>query len=220
MLPLALLAAAAASSALAQNPAPPVCKPFAKLGCYFVPSQAPEGRSKLLVYHRGWWNGNGQIPPEQCDASAKQAFAFYQLDKAASAAGAVALVTCSSHLGVSPGDLAALEKATDRKFSGTILAAHSGGYVGLGKTLDAGVSTERIVMLDNFYLDQGLSKKIYSSVYGGAACTGFYTAHNKKGYETNFKPIVPCDVDYHEDYGHEGAVLKCLPTYVKKGSCP
>jgi hypothetical protein len=220
MLPLVLLAGSLASSALAQNPAPPVCKPFAKLGCWFVPAQAPEGRSKLLVYHRGWWNKNGVIPPEQCDASAKQAFSFYQLDKAASAASAVVLVTCSSHLGVSPSDLTALEKETGRKFSGVILAAHSGGYVGLDKTLTAGVTTERIVMLDNFYLGQDLSKKIYSSVYGGATCTGYYTAHNKKGYETNFKPIVPCDVDYHEDYGHEGAVAKCLPTYLKQGSCP
>ncbi|MEK7857842.1 MAG: hypothetical protein AAB320_01755 [Elusimicrobiota bacterium] len=198
----------------------PVCQPFGALGCFYAPPAAEGTRTPLLIYLRGWLNGQGQVPPESCLASARQAFAVYQIEKAAAAAQSAVLVTCSSHLGVTPSDVVALEKEAGRGFSGTILAAHSGGYVGLGKTLASGVTPQRIIMLDNFYLNKDLSKKIQAAVYGGAACAGFYTKHNTDGYEKNFKPFVQCVVDYHEDYGHEGGVAKCLPSYLKQTTCP
>jgi hypothetical protein len=74
-------------------------------------------------------------------------------------------------------------------------------------------------MLDNFYFAEGLSRAIQAKVQAGAVCTGFYTKHNEDRWAKRFKPFVYCPVDYHEDYGHDGGVNRCLGSYLRETAC-
>ena len=199
---------------------PESCRSMEGLGCAFVPDEAPE-KPPLLIYLRGWLAPyDGRVPPSACLASARQAFKRYALGETARAAKAALLVTCSSDRGVTEGDVAALEKASGTAFAERILAAHSGGYVGLERTLAAGLAFSRLLMLDDFYFGAELSPKIQARISGGVSCAGFYTAHNLARYETRFKPSVSCAVEPHDDFGHDETVVKCLAAYLTKNACP
>lgn len=196
------------------------CAAFGKLGCYYVPPEA--GRSPaLIVYLRGHYGEHkGEVPASRCRESARDAFRRYGLGATADSAGAAVLVTCSSHLGVRPEDLARLEAAAGVRFSRRALAAHSGGFVGLEKSLDAGLPAERLLMLDDFYFGPELARKVQQRVAAGATCAGFYTEHNRERYQSWFRPHAHCEVEARDDYGHDDAVVTCLGEYLTKPSCP
>ena len=169
---------------------------------------------------RGWYASyEGRVPPDACLASSRQAFTRYGLGETARVAKTAVLVTCSSDRGVTESDVAALERDSGKAFSGRILAAHSGGYVGLEASLLAGLVFQRLLMLDDFYFGTDLSPKIQARVSAGASCAGFYTAHNLKRYETRFRSAVACSVEPHDDLGHDETVVKCLASYLTRGSC-
>lgn len=198
------------------------CLPLAGVGCWFAPKGAPAD-APLLVYLRGHHPGHGpNVPAAQCLASARQAFAAYELGRLAQEKGVVVLVTYRSGLGVTPGDLSALALEAKRSFSKTILAAHSGGYVGLGRTLDSGTTASRVVMLDDFYGAgaDGLPLKLQRLISSGAGCSGFYTPHNEKNYLTGYKRSIQCSVDALKgDDQHNAAVGRCLGGYLDGRSC-
>lgn len=216
-----LLAAGILSVATASAALPPEsCRPVEGLGCSFTPEKAAKS-PPLLIYLRGWLSPyGGRVPPAECLASARQAFTRYALGEAARAANAALLVTCSSDLGVAEADVAALEKENGTVFSWRILAVHSGGYVGLERTLASGLAFGRLLMLDDFYFDAALVPKIKERISKGASCAGYYTEHNRARYETRFKRAVPCSIEPHDDFGHDETVVKCLGAYVKRSACP
>lgn len=223
MLRAALLAALAlaAPAARAEGGAEE-CLPLARVGCVY----APEGLSEdapLLVYLRGHHpTMRADVPPAQFLASSRQAFSAYGLGGVARAKGVTVLVTYRSGVGVSPDDVAAAGQALGRRFSKVLLAAHSGGYVGLGRTLDLGTTAARVVMLDDFYGagSDGLPAKLQKVIALGASCSGFYTPHNAKNYAAGYRKAIACDVDsFGSDDQHNAAVARCLGGYLDGRSC-
>lgn len=198
------------------------CLPLAGIGCYYAPEGLPLD-APLLVYLRGHHPSLGpNVPAGQFLASARQAFAFYELGRIAQEKQVVVLVTYRSGLGVTDADLAPLAQETKRTFSKTMLAAHSGGYVGLGRTLDSGLAAARIVMLDDFYGagSDGLALKLQRRISAGAACAGFYTPHNKKNYDTGYKGSIQCFIEpLANDAQHNPGVGRCLAGYLDGRSC-
>jgi hypothetical protein len=214
---LAALATAARADVKASD-----CAPLEGVGCWFAPEGVPAG-APLLIYLRGHHPSfKAAVPPEQSLASARQAFAAYALGGTARDKQVVVLVTYRSGLGVTDADVAALAKKAKRTFSSVILAAHSGGYVGLGRTLDSGLRPSRVVMLDDFYGagGDGLSQKLQRLITAGAGCSGFYTPHNKKNYEDGYKRTIQCSIDAMDgDDQHNSAVSRCLGGYLDGRSC-
>lgn len=197
------------------------CRPLPGVGCWFAPEDAPPG-APLLVYLRGHHGTHGpNVPPGLWLESSRRAFAAFELGRIAREKRLVVLVTYRSGLGVTPGDLAAVAADSKRTFPATILAAHSGGYVGLGKTLDSDLTPSRIVMLDNFYGagGNGLAAKLQRAISRGAACSGFHTPHNKKNFESGYRNVA-CAVDaLGSDAQHNAAVGRCLGGYLDGRSC-
>lgn len=198
------------------------CVPLEGVGCWYAPEGAPAD-APLLVYLRGHHRTFGpNVPAARALESARQAFAAYELGRTASEKNLVVLVTYRSGLGVTPDDVAAVAAASKRTFPKTLLAAHSGGYVGLGKTLDAGLTPARVVMLDNFYGagGGGLATKLQRLISAGSACSGFYTPHNKKNFDMGYKKAVACSVDgMDSDAQHNAAVGRCLGGYLDGRTC-
>lgn len=217
-----LLASAIAVSLAAQTL--PACAPVAGIGCVYVPaSAAADGAAPLMIYFRGWVKPyDGAVPAAERLRSARTAFTSYELGRAADAAGAVLLVTGSSDAAVRDADVDALEKQVGRRFSRLILAAHSGGYDGLGESLPQKRAVARVIMLDDFYFDDGpdsLGHRVADLVGKGAACAGFYTPHNKDRYEQRFKPYLACSVDAFGKNDHDAKVKECLRGYATTGAC-
>lgn len=199
------------------------CLPFDGVGCWFAPEGVPAG-APLLIYLRGHHPVHkAAVPSGQFLASARQAFTAYELGRTARDKQVVVLVTYRSGLGVTDADVAALAKETKRTFSRTILAAHSGGYVGMGRTLDSGMTPSRVVMLDDFYGagGDGLPQKLQRLISAGTGCSGFYTPHNKKNYDDGYKRAFQCSIDGMDGNDqHNSAVARCLGGYLDGNSCP
>lgn len=200
--------------------AAPECRPLVPAGCFFAPKAAPSGEATLLVYFRGFWrgHGDGRVPEGERQASSKQALEFYGLE--ASAPGAVILVTGSSDASVTENELTAVERELGVSFQKVYLAAHSGGYNGLFKSLPNLRQPTRIVMLDNFYFtDAASAKLVQDRVAAGASCSGFYTDHNEDRWRRGFRDRVDCKVEKRDDLGHEGGVNACLGAFLLGASC-
>ena len=192
------------------------CLPLAGIGCFFVPEAAPAD-APLLVYLRGPHPEHlANVPAGLWLESARQAFTAYKLGETAIENQVVVLVSYRSGLGLTNADLAALGRESTRTFSKTILASHSGGYVGLGRTLDSGVTAARIVMLDNFFSAgrDGLPQKLQRLISAGTGCVGFYTPRNKKNYEAGFKNAIQCSIDARAARRHNVTVGACLGGYL------
>lgn len=198
------------------------CLPVEGVGCWYAPENAPS-ELPLLVYLRGHHASYGpDVPPSRSLASSRQAFMTYELGRLARDKGMAVLVTYRSGVGVSPAQLAALAVEAKRTFSRTILAAHSGGYVGLGRTLDAGTTASRVIMLDDFYGagSDGLARKLQKLVSSGASCAGYHTPHNARNYAAGYKPAVECAVDaLKSDAEHGSGVVRCLGGYLEGRAC-
>lgn len=204
-------------------PAPEECRQLGAVGCFLAPKGAAGKEPSLLVYFRGFWegHGNGRVPEKERLASSRQAVSFYGLEAAAAQAGAVLLVTGSSDVAVSESDIAAVEKELGVSFAKLHLAAHSGGYNGLFKSLSGLRQPKRILMLDNFYFtDPSMAKLIQGKVRDGAACSGFYTSHNEDRWRRGFLGKVECAVAKKDDLGHNGGVNACLGPFLLEGNCP
>ena len=217
-----LASALAASLAAAQTP--PACAPVDGIGCVYVSPKAAEDRSApLFVYFRGWTDPyDGSVPVSKRLLSARTAFSSYELGRAADGAGAVLLVTGSSDAAVRDADVDALEKQLGRQFSRLILAAHSGGYAGLAASLPQKRAVARVIMLDDFYFNDGpdsLGHRVADLVGKGAACAGFYTPHNKARWEQRFKPYLTCPVEAYGKTDHDAKVKECLRGYATTGTC-
>lgn len=216
---------AAEAQRVGRTPPPPEarCLAFRDKGCLLVPEGGVTGDARLLIYYRGWWrgHGNGSVPGGERIESSRQALSFYGLEAAAAKVGAVVFITGSSDQAFVEEDIAGLEKETGFRFANVSVAAHSGGYVGLFKSLPSLRRPERIVMLDNFYFtDAAKAAAVQKLVEGGAVCAGFYTAHNESRWREGFRSRVTCSVEAQDKLGHEGGVNACLAAYLTKTTCP
>ena len=194
----------------------PDCVPFPDKGCYYDPG-IKAAEAPLLIYLRGHLGGAGVITGQDAVlASARQAFEKYGLRSAAQAQGLVVLVTGSSHLAVLRDDVARLEGLLGRRVGSVAVAAHSGGYVGLSKSLDSLQRVDRVVLLDNFYGDvAGMAGKVARA---GAPCSGFYTPHNRARFK-NFTGAACAIEAAASDAEHDPRVGKCLPSYLAGEAC-
>ena len=222
---MTLLLASALAAGLAAAQTPPACAPVPGIGCVYVsPKAAEDGSAPLFVYFRGWVKPyNGSVPVPERPSSAQGAFSTYGLGAAADAAGAILLVTGSSDAAARDADIDALEKQVGRRFSRLILAAHSGGFVGLNASLPQRRAVARVIMLDDFYFNDGpdsLGRRVAALVGKGAACAGYYTPHNKDRWEQRFKPYLACPVDAFGPNDHDAKVGACLAGYATTGTCP
>lgn len=196
------------------------CAPLPGVGCVYVPLGAPRTEPGLLIYFRGHWRSyRGRVPQELRVESARSAFISYGVKAAAERAGLAVLVTGSSSAEVGAAELAAARAAAGRPLGRVILAAHSGGYVGLERSLPGLPPVARIVMLDDFYFDASLTALIKARVGAGAACTGYVTLSSRARWESRFKPFVACPVDVYQDSEHEAAVARCLGAYLERSTC-
>lgn len=198
------------------------CRRLGDVGCWYAPAAVRrKALPELIVYLRGHWNGSGNIPPERRLESSRQAFAFYGLEELARRRQAAVLVTGSSWVGVTHDEIESIERSLSTRFERIVVAVHSGGYVGLEKTLDASVFSRvnRLVMLDNFYFSVDFARRIGGLTAVGLPCIGYYTEHNQERYETRFKPNAECRVEARDDFGHEGAVKRCLARYLDGLPC-
>ena len=112
------------------------------------------------------------------------------------------LVTGSSDISVKRSDLDRLQAGLGVTFGPVSVAAHSGGYVGLSRSIDTFSRLDKIILLDPFYSD--FSAKISAQVRQGAACTGFYTPHNAARYKQFFSSAgCPAEArPSHDDHEH------------------
>lgn len=214
--------------ALPAAAADPECAALGNKGCWYA-SPGGIGDPALLVYFRGHWNythtnpppaDKGTIPPAKRLASSRQAFKDYGLKELAIKENLVVIVTGSSDVSISEDDIKAVKEASGVNFVNRYLAAHSGGYVGLQASLPKLGPVNRIVMLDNFYFDQTLSKLVQDRVAAGAECDGFYTGHNRERVKSNFIPVVAkCPLDTYENSDHDAAVPRCLGSYLNRATC-
>lgn len=198
------------------------CVPLEGVGCWYAPDDLPSD-APLLIYLRGHHPSMGpSVPAAQSLSSSRQAFTSYGLGATAAAKKSVLLVTYRSGLGVSPAVVDALRDQSKKTFSSIAVAAHSGGYVGLLKSLEAGLVPDRVLMLDNFYGKGGggLASRLQRLISSGARCGGFYTPHNKVNFEEGYKKTVNCSVDgLGSDAQHNAAVNRCLGGYLDGRPC-
>jgi hypothetical protein len=207
----------------AARAAPPMgaCREVRGIGCFYAPASL-DSAPTLLVFIRGWYSTyKGDVPPARRLASSRQAFNAYELGTLAEQNQVAVLVVGSSSLGVSPADLASIASGVGLSFGRTILAAHSGGYAGLGASLTAGTTAARILMLDDWYDTSGtLAAQLQQAISAGASCAGYHTRHNKKNWEKIYKPAAACTVDdMGSDAEHDGGVRRCLGAYLTRASC-
>lgn len=191
------------------------CQPH-ELGCVYVPAEP----KALLVYFRGHWGAyKGNVPQDQLLASARQAFSRFELRRVADEAKAAVLVIGSSHLPVIADQITALERELKVRFESVSFAAHSGGNAGLSKSLLGGRRPDRVVMLDNFYFEEKVSKDIQALVFSGTVCVGFLTPHNHDRWQRRFQPHVSCPIDRLGGSDHDEGVVRCLGKYLRQTSC-
>lgn len=232
LLTLLPLAAPARAQPLPKASPALACRMLGTLGCYYVPDAVRERQAgRLLIYLRGYHAPyGGSVPEAARTESARQAFIRYDLRRVADQRGVALLVTASSDLPVSRADAAALESQTGVKFSGFLLASHSGGCASLPPTLGAFPKLERLILLDTFYFGETLARELGESMKNGAACSGYFTTYKSgKRHESNedrftrdIAPYLPrpCAVENHDDYGHDDGVNACLPAYAAGRGCP
>lgn len=198
------------------------CVPFEGVGCWYAPEGLPSN-APLLVYLRGHHPAMGpNVPAAQFLSSSRQAFVHYDLGKTAAEKKTILLVTYRSGVAVSPAVVDSLAQEAKRAFSKVTVAAHSGGYVGLLKSLEAGLAPSGFVMLDNFYGKGGggLASRLQRLISSGARCSGYYTAHNKANFEDGYKKSVNCAVDdLGKDSEHNPGVNRCLGGYLDGLPC-
>ncbi len=172
------------------------CAEIPSVGCYY--SGAPAGESvPLLIYYRGWisdtnYPGSGLYGGRITGKanilrSSRAALSFYKLKQLAAEKRIAVLVTGSSDIAVTRSDLDSLQASLGVVFRSVSAAAHSGGYVGLGRSIDSFSRLEKVILLDPFYSD--FSAKIAAQIGRGAVCTGFYTPHNAARYKRYFSGI-------------------------------
>ncbi len=194
-------------------------------GCLYLPDSS-KTYSNVLVFLRGKFEGNAVVPKEDRERAALQALESFGLKEKAKQLDAALFVTGSPHYGLLKDDI---ESLATRKFvtsdSGLYLASHSGGYMGLWRTLESYESEPKrllgIFMLDNFYSRKEPFLVLLKSVVGqGVRCIGFLTDHNVERFESLYKKI-PCKADGPEGFSHSGSVSTCLDHYLAgKETCP
>ena len=208
-----------AAAPAAPLPLPPVpeaqrsdeCVELPSIGCYY--SGAPAGAAvPLLIYYRGWvsdtnYPGSGLYGGHISGRanllrSSRAALSFYKLKQLAMEKRIAVLVTGSSDISVKRADLDRLQAGLGVTFGPVSVAAHSGGYVGLSRSIDTFSRLDKIILLDPFYSD--FSAKISAQVRQGAACTGFYTPHNAARYKQFFSGAgCPAEArPSHDDHEH------------------
>lgn len=169
------------------------CAELGSIGCFY--NGAPgAGAVPLLIYYRGWvlesnYPGGGLYGGHITGAanilrSSRAALSFYKLRRLADEKRIAVLVTGSSDIAVTQADVEKLQAALGGKFSSVSVAAHSGGYTGLTRSIGTFGRLERIILLDSFYDD--FSAPVSAGIAQGAACTGFYTPHNAARYDKYF----------------------------------
>ncbi|MDX6769700.1 MAG: hypothetical protein SF051_09225 [Elusimicrobiota bacterium] len=215
LLAVLLLAPAAARAAPAES-----CVELKGVGCVYAPSGSG-GSLPLLVYLRGHHpRYAAAVPAGEALASARQAFSFYGLGDAADAAGHAVLVTYRSGLAVTEADAARAASAAGVTFTRRVVAAHSGGYVGLGATLAGGLSFERVIMLDDFYSSSPALAQQVQARFPADACMGYYTPHIAAVFEAVFRPNAPgCRVERLGPNDHNAGVNRCLAGYLRGRPC-
>lgn len=203
------------SAALAQDHP---CRPVPEVGCWYGPA---DWDGTVLVYLRGHHPDRGAgVPRAELTASARQAFEAYGLQAAADSARARVLVTGGSPIVVAAGTLARLEPKR------VVVAAHSGGVAALEHTLAGLPAVDRVVLLDMFYGERRvdgvaqLSRTARTVARAGAACSGFFTAHNRDRYERLFRDEAPqCAVVDGSAFGHNAGVNRCLAAFLSGTDC-
>lgn len=198
------------------------CRALGTAGCWLPAPGGAGADPALLVYFRGYWrgHGDGRVPERERLASSRQALEFYGLEAAAAQAGAAVLVTGSSDAAVTEKEIAAVEQALGVPFGRLLVAAHSGGYAGLLRSLPGLRRPDRIVMLDDFYFtDAAQVALLEDRVRAGAVCTGFLTAHNEARWRQAFRGRLDCAVERRDDLGHQRGVNACLGAYLTGTAC-
>lgn len=174
--------------------AAPDCTLFAGRACVYLPT-SPSGY--LHIYHRGHYKGRSDFGADERTKSAQEALKgpAYKLESTAQKVNAIVVASGSSAVSYTPSDIAALEAKYKLSFTAITLSAHSGGYVGLNKTMGAfkplQQKVRQILMLDNFYStkEEGMLKVLREYQGAKVPCHGFMTDHNadrvKKFYQQN-----------------------------------
>lgn len=181
----------------------------------------------LVVYFRGHVRGYpghpGRVPQRFWAASARRVLTKNNYNLQRYKLKASLYATGSSHIGLSVDELLhlLLETRADR----LILAAHSGGYVGLHKTLNS-LSVELkkkvsgIWLLDNFYSPANTRKhltRMFSGSFLRSRCLGYTTPHNHLRYQRYFKNICPGVRALPNGYHVRG--LQCMEDFANNKKC-
>lgn len=182
----------------------------------------------LVIYFQGHWGGyRGVVPLNMRDKSIKHTINYYEIDKTYEKQLDPILISASSDAGFTVDEInAALKAASLPKNANIVLSSHSGGYVGLIKTLKYldkkpyEFKIKKIIMLDNFYFSSYDSTLIKSFTDKGVECNGFLTEHNLSRYNQRFANQISnqdCLIDVKED--HFSTVNKCLFQYINNDHC-
>jgi hypothetical protein len=204
------------------------CKSLDKYSCLYQKSDVAYQNDAIVIYHRGFWGKHqGNVPIDLRQKSVEQALSFYDLGKSSEKLQKTMLISTSSNVGFTVKEIeSAIRGVRLKENAKVILVSHSGGYLGLLKTLkylkkdSYKFKIEKIVMLDNFYFNSSSSSIFKEYFDKGVKCTGFFTEHNSKRLKSRLlKSVGPGVCSIEKRRGHNKSVNQCLVGYVNGTKC-
>jgi len=188
------------------------CNPINDKACLIINENS--NNDELIIFFRGHYKRSGRLPSELYIKAAKSAISNFNLEDLFLEKNTPVLVTGSSHLDITKSDIEKIESLYQISIKTIHMAAHSGGYVGMGQTLSLlkkdDININNILMLDSWYSSSAnFHKLIKSYILKGSSCIGFTTYHNQERFERFYRSL-GCKSEGPDGYTHNASVYPFL----------
>jgi hypothetical protein len=195
-------------------------------GCLYEPSSHLPENDTLVLYIRGNYKGRADVPAAQTQNSINELIQLFQLGKVSEETSLPLYMTTSSNNNFDVRQILHLSAGLKLRHPvKIIIAAHSGGYRGMYQTLQNLLSLPqdyqviRLIMLDNFYMEDAWVQIFSDYINSGTECRGFVTDHNVRRLRDRFLPQVRCQVEGPQGFEHNQSVVSCLKPYLSGKNC-
>jgi hypothetical protein len=198
------------------------CSPLGvEHGCFYKPEKIVSN-DKLIIYFRGLFEGRSKVPIQKRMESINELENRYKLHSWSIENKTPIYLMSTNYNFITKDQISKL--ATYMGLSENyklIFISHSGGYRGLYHSLNEldDLKLEKLIMLDNFYMDMEWIPTFKNAMKDGVQCIGFLTKHNLRRYTERFAPSVECRVEGPENFDHLKDVSYCLSKYIQGKLC-
>jgi len=188
------------------------CNEMKDIGCFIM----VEDKAPLVIYFRGHNKGRAELANDELFDSASQVAKKAQLAQLALKLKVNILVTGSSRIIVTKTLL------ENYDFDKLYLAAHSGGYYGLWKTLEDKTlfpHLKKLIFLDSYYSESKQFHQLIADLSNNdIPCVGYLTEHNLKRFNRHYKNL-GCTKNGPEGFQHSKDVNRCLSQFIQGNEC-